>query len=133
MDLELLNFTKTLKPSHLHKALEIKEKMEKEGNPPNHFRVSTRSLWSKNFKHEQIGNYQYVKDKLEDLTVAEKNLNRNIDSKAQLDIFLQTANEVKDGFIKRYTKKEWSPDGKPEDPQQPPEGMFVSIPKIGAK
>ena len=52
MDNELLNFTKTLKPSHLHKALTFREKMEKNGNPPKHFRVSVRSLWGKNFKHE---------------------------------------------------------------------------------
>ena len=82
MDNELYNFTKTLKPSYLHNALQMKEKMENLGSPPQHFRVSIKSLWAKNFKHDQIGNYQFVKEKLEDLAVAEKNLNRNIDSKA---------------------------------------------------
>ena len=104
--------------------------MEKLGNPPDHFRVSVKSLWAKNFKHDQIGNYQFVKEKLEDLAVAEKNLNRNIDSKAQLDIFLETAKDVKDNFTKRYTAKEWTPEGKPEDPQ-PVDGNLISIPKIG--
>ena len=72
----------------MHKALAIKEKLDAAGNPPDHFRVSLTSLWGKNFKHESVANYQFVKDKLEDLSIAEKNLNRNIDSKAQLDIFL---------------------------------------------
>ena len=37
----------------------------------------------------------FVKEKLLDLEVAEKNLNRNIDSKAQLELFLGVANDVK--------------------------------------
>tara|TARA_B110001450_G_C17481163_1_gene424273 strand:+ start:328 stop:486 length:159 start_codon:yes stop_codon:yes gene_type:complete len=52
MDNELYNFTKTLKPSYLHSALAMKEKMEKLGSPPQHFRVSVKSLWAKNFKHD---------------------------------------------------------------------------------
>ena len=44
---------------------------------------------------------------MEDLLVAEKNLNRNIDSQAQLNIFIQTAQDVKDAFLKRYGEKEW--------------------------
>ena len=63
-----------------------------------------------------VAAYQYTQDKLEELGIAEKNLNRNIDSKAQLDIFLETAKDVKDNFTKRYTNKEWTPEGKPEDP-----------------
>ena len=46
---------------------------------------------------------------MQDLDIAEKNLNRNIDSKAQQDIFLATANSVKKEFIKRYGESEWSP------------------------
>ena len=50
-----------------------------------------------------------TKEKMQDLDVAEKNLNRNIDSKAQQDIFLATANGVKKEFLKRYGEQEWSP------------------------
>ena len=88
MNIELFTFAKTLKPSAMHKALQLKEKLENEGFPPEHFRVSIHSLWSKGFKHESVANYQFVKEKLQDLQVAETNLNRNIDSKAQLDLFL---------------------------------------------
>ena len=98
MHIELLSFCKTLKPSNMHKALQLKEKLENAGQPPKHFRVSVYSLWQKGFKHDQVANYKYVKEKMEDLLVAEKNLNRNIDSEAQLDIFIKTAREVKDGF-----------------------------------
>ena len=115
MNYQLLTFTRTLKPSAMHKALEIKEKLDNAGQSPEHFRVSLTSLWSKNFKHESVSNYPFVKEKLEDLSIAEKNLNRNIDSKAQLDIFLGTAKEVKEAFLKRYTDKEWSPFDKPKD------------------
>ena len=132
MDTELYDFTKDLKPSHIHKALALKEKMEELGSPPKHFRVSLKSLWAKNFKHDQIKNYTFVKEKLEDLAVAEKNLNRNIDSKAQLEIFLETAKEVKGEFTKRYTAKEWTPEAKPEDPSVPGSAEMNSIPKIGS-
>ena len=57
MNIELFTFSKTLKPSALHKALDIKEKLETKGHPPAHFRVSTRNIWSKGFKHELVANY----------------------------------------------------------------------------
>jgi uncharacterized lipoprotein YajG len=56
-----------------------------------------------------VANYQFVKERLQDLDVAEKNLNRNIDSKAQLEIFIKTAGDVKNNFIKRYGAAEWEP------------------------
>ena len=95
MNIELYTFSKTLKPSALHKAMSIKEKLENEGHPPAHFRAAVTNLWSKGFKHETVANYNFVKEKLQDLDVAEKNLNRNIDSKAQLELFLGVANDVK--------------------------------------
>ena len=109
MDIELFTFSKTLKPSAMHKALAIKEKLEAKGTPPKHFRVSLVNLWSKGFAHEQVANYKFVKDKLAELDVAEKDLNRNIDSHAQLEIFMNTANSVKQEFKRRYGEKEWSP------------------------
>ena len=99
MLIELFTFAKTLKPSSFHKALQIKDKLNENGFPPEHFRVSIHSLWSKGFKHDSVANYQFVKEKLQDLDVAEKNLNRNIDSKAQLDLFLTVANDVKNSFL----------------------------------
>ena len=71
--------------------------------------MSARNLWSKGFHHDAVANYQFVKEKLQDLDVAEKNLNRNIDSRAQLDIFIKTAGDVKNQFIKRYGAAEWEP------------------------
>ena len=109
MNIELLTFSKTLKPSSLHKALALKEKLEKQGQPPQHFRVSAHSLWQKGFKHSAVRNYKYVQERLADLDVAEKNLNRNIDSGAQLDLFLETASDVRKNFIKRYGENEWQP------------------------
>ena len=82
MDIELYTFAKTLNPNNMNKALELKEKLETDGHAPEHFRVSVASLYQKGFEHEAVANYKLVKEKIEDLTVAEKNLNRNIDSKA---------------------------------------------------
>ena len=107
MNIELFTFCKTLKNSNLHKALALKEKLENNGNAPEHFRVSVYSLWQKGFKHQAVANYKFVKEKMEDLLVAEKNLNRNIDSEAQLGIFISTAEDVKASFKKRYGEKEF--------------------------
>ena len=109
MNIQLYTFAKTLKPSAMHQALAIKEKLENAGRAPDHFRVAARNLWSKGFKHDAVANYQFVKESLQDLDVAEKNLNRNIDSKAQLEIFIKTAGDVKASFIKRYGAAEWEP------------------------
>ena len=109
MNIELYNFAKTLKPSAFHKALALKTKLEDNGAPPAHFRVATHALWSKGFKHEALPNYQFVRDKMAELDIAEKNLNRNIDSKPQLDLFLKTASDVKAEFLKRYGEEEWTP------------------------
>ena len=107
MQIDLLTFTKTLKPSDFHKAEALKEKLEASGHAPSHFRVSLASQYAKAWEHEAVGNYKFVKDKLEDLLVAEKNLNRNIDSKAQLDMFLGTANDVRNAFLKKYGPAEF--------------------------
>ena len=80
MNIELYTFAKTLKPSALHQALAIKERLEQAGTPPKHFRVAARNLWSKGFKHEAVATYSYTKERLADLDVSEQNFNRNIDS-----------------------------------------------------
>ena len=64
MNIDLFTFSKTLKPSSLHKALDIKEKLEGKGAPPAHFRVSTRNIWSRGFKHDLVANYAFVKEKM---------------------------------------------------------------------
>ena len=64
MNIELFTFSKTLKPSALHKALDLKEKLDTKGHAPKHFRVAVRNLWSKGFKHDAVSNYAFVKDKL---------------------------------------------------------------------
>ena len=64
-------------------------------------------MWARGFKHDNIAQYNFVKDKLADLDIAEKNLNRDIDSKPQLDMFLKTAQDVKASFLKRFGAEEW--------------------------
>ena len=107
MNIELLTFSKNLNLANLKNAIKIKEKLEEAGHPPAHFRASVYSLWQKGFKHEAVKNYKFVKESMEDLLVAEKNLNRNIDSESQQKIFLETANDVRKNFKKRYGDKEF--------------------------
>ena len=109
MNSELLTFAKKLDTKNLNKALEIKQQLEDKHQAPPNFRVNVKNLWSKGFTHDNLQSYIYVQDQLADLDIAEKNLNRNVDSKAQQDIFVMTANEVKNNFIKRYGAKEWQP------------------------
>ena len=64
MNLALYSFSKTLKPSAIHQALALKEKLTDNGAPPEHFRVCAHNIWSKGFKHADDANYQFVKEKL---------------------------------------------------------------------
>ena len=64
MNIELFTFSKTLQLSALHNALDIKQKLDEKGLPPAHFRVSTRNIWSKGFKHDLVANYKFTKEKL---------------------------------------------------------------------
>ena len=54
MNIELLTFSKNLTVENLKNAIKIKEKLEEQGYPPQHFRVSAYSLWQKGFKHEAV-------------------------------------------------------------------------------
>ena len=107
MNIMLYEFSRSLDPKALQSAISLKQKLEDAGHPPKHFRVSARNLWSKSFKHADVAGYTYVRERLADLDIAEKNLNRNIDSKAQLELFLATASEVKTQFLKRYGAQEF--------------------------
>ena len=82
MLINLMTFSKTLDKPSLKKAMDLKAKLDERGFNVPHFRVSTYSLWQNGFKHETVKNYKFVKESMEDLLVAEKNLNRNIDSNA---------------------------------------------------
>ena len=80
MYIELYTFSKNLKPEAIQKALELKKKLEDNNAPPKHFRVATRHVWQKGFKQQNYLNYNFVKEKFDDLAIAEKNFNRNVDS-----------------------------------------------------
>ena len=46
---------------------------------------------------------------MDDLAIAEKNFNRNVDSPDQLDMFMKSAKEVRNAFVKKFGRKEWDP------------------------
>ena len=86
----------------------MKEKLEKNGQSPEHFKVVTYELFLKGFKHDDLVNYEFTKGKLADLDIAEKNLNRDIDSAPQLEMFLGVAKDVKKAFEKHFGADMWS-------------------------
>ena len=60
MNIELYTFSKQLKKNSLTKAIDIRDKLAEKGSPPDHFRVETRNIWSKGFKHDQVPKYKFV-------------------------------------------------------------------------
>ena len=80
--------------------------MEEKGYAPEHFRVSAKSLWEKGIKNSEMAQAQWTKDLMTELSVAEQNLNRNIDSGEQLSVFIKTSSQIRD-VMKRRMGEQW--------------------------
>ena len=93
---ELANFDKTLNPFNYERALQLKSKIEEQGHlRVRDFHVAVADKWAHGFVHDEVAKHQFVTDKLEELSVAQDNLNRNFDSQAQVQLFIKTAKEIR--------------------------------------
>ena len=58
-------------------------------------RINTKSLFQKGFQFAEVARNDYAAGQLEELEIAEKNFNSNLDNKDLLGTFINTANTVK--------------------------------------
>lgn len=77
--------------------------------------VNTNELYQKQFKFPGIAKNEFSQDKFDELEIAEKNLNNNIDNDKLLTKFIETAQKIKKSFKDKYADN-WSDpaEGNPE-------------------
>ena len=84
MENEIDEFSKTLDRKHLDKALKTRTKLVDdeviEEALVNQKKVYTVKLFQKGFKIESVANNEFSKAQLDELEIAERNLNNNIDN-----------------------------------------------------
>ena len=66
--------------------------------------VTTSELFQKTFKFPSIAKNQFTQDKLDELEIAEKNLNNNPDNEKLLEKFISVTNNVKKEFKKNFAE-----------------------------
>jgi hypothetical protein len=70
-------------------------------------KIATRALYQKGFQFAEVARNDYAAEQLEELEIAEKNFNANIDNKDLLESFLNTAASVKKNLQSKY-QDQWT-------------------------
>lgn len=96
MQHEFLLFSKSLEEKHFESAQKLKEKVENSNIIPKEqinslSKVSTGELYLQAFKFPDVARHEYAQQQLDEVEIAEKNLNNNIDNDDLLTSFTKTA------------------------------------------
>lgn len=70
-------------------------------------KINTKSLFYKGFEFAEVARNDYAAGQLEELEIAEKNFNANLDNTDLLGTFLKTAQTVKSNLSSKY-QEQWS-------------------------
>lgn len=70
-------------------------------------KINTKSLFQKGFQFAEVARNDYAAEQLEELEIAEKNFNSNLDNKDLLTTFLNTATTVKTNLSTKY-QDQWA-------------------------
>lgn len=104
-------FSRSLAHEDFDTALQMKtDLMENEGVPKEELdkaRISTRALYQKGFQFAEVARNDYAAEQLDELEIAEKNFNSNMDNKDLLETFLNTAASVKKNLQSKY-QDQWT-------------------------
>lgn len=65
-------------------------------------KISTRALYQKGFQFAEVARNDYAAEQLDELEIAEKNFNSNLDNKDLLGTFMNTASKVKTNLQSKY-------------------------------
>lgn len=70
-------------------------------------KIDTKNLFQKGFQFAEVARNDYAAEQLEELEIAEKNFNSNLDNVDLLGTFLNTATTVKKNLMTKY-QDQWS-------------------------
>ena len=108
---QIEKFSRSLAREDFESALQMKtDLMENEGVTKEELdktKIATRALYQKGFQFAEVARNDYAAEQLEELEIAEKNFNANIDNKDLLESFLNTAASVKKNLQSKY-QDQWT-------------------------
>lgn len=100
-------YSKTLKKTDLDKALQLKEELIEVDNVQREefdkLKVNTNMLFKKQFAFPEVAKNDFSTELFDELEIAEKNFNANMDNSDLLATFVDTANKVKTQLKDKYS------------------------------
>lgn len=100
-------YSKTLKKDDLDKALKLKDELIEVDNVQREefdkLKVNTNALFKKQFAFPEVAKNDFSTELFDELEIAEKNFNANMDNSDLLATFVDTANKVKTQLKDKYS------------------------------
>ena len=108
---QIEKFSRSLVREDFESALQMKtDLLENEAVPKEELdktKIGTKALYQKGFQFAEVARNDYAAEQLDELEIAEKNFNANMDNKDLLDSFLATAATVKKNLQSKY-QDQWT-------------------------
>lgn len=116
-------FSLSLKKDDLDKLLELKEDLIENDHVPKEsldkLKVNTNSLYKKGFSFPEVAKNDFATELFDELEIAEKNFNANMDNVDLFNTFAQTCEKVKNTLQNKYGDQWTDPaEGSPAKPVQ---------------
>lgn len=118
---QMEKFSKSLAREDFESALTMKTELIESENVAKEeldkVKVSSRALFQKGFAFAEVARNDYAAGQLDELEIAEKNFNANMDNKDLLDSFLGTASTVKKNLQSKYADQWTEPTAAADAPK----------------
>tara|TARA_B110000305_G_C19412044_1_gene625987 strand:- start:1094 stop:1657 length:564 start_codon:yes stop_codon:yes gene_type:complete len=118
---QMEKFSKSLAREDFESALTMKTELIESENVAKEeldkVKVSSRALFQKGFAFAEVARNDYAAGQLDELEIAEKNFNANMDNKDLLDSFLGTATTVKKNLQSKYADQWTEPTAAADAPK----------------
>ena len=95
-------FCRSLSPEHLDQAQALAQELAKQGHPQPPLEAYTKQIYEKQFKSPGMAQHEEAVNLLQDLEVAQTNLNQDPGSKALADRFVRAARDTAAQLAQRY-------------------------------
>ena len=106
-----LKFSKSLKDEDFDKAVKIKSDLIETDNQSHDeldkIKITTNEIYKKGFEFPEVAKNDFATDLFDELEIAEKNLNSNLENVDLFNAFQETAEKVKKSLKEKYADQ-WS-------------------------
>jgi hypothetical protein len=104
------NFSKTLKESEFDKAMKLREQLQENNESLaslEKIKIDSVDFFKKGFQFPEVAKNDFSTEVLDELEIAEKNLNSNLDNVDLYNTFIETAEACKKKLKEKY-QDQWS-------------------------